>query len=75
MPIHLYIPMEPFMGTKEQWSAYFNVQQKAMVGYQTYSDMMSIFGLFSIKKNRDHKKAVQDYIDARDNYNKIMRQS
>jgi hypothetical protein len=75
MPIHLHIPMSPFNGTEQQYKAHLNVQQCAMIGYQTYQDTMSIFGLFSIKKNKAHKQAIKNYHESIEAYYHIMKEN
>lgn len=75
MAIHLYIPMEPLMGTEEQMEAHRKIRDAASKGYETYADMMGFFSIFSPKRAKAHKEAVKEYQEARDRYFEILRQS
>lgn len=68
MAIHLALPIEPFNGTKEQWQLYYRMQVKAGEACYAYADTMSILGLFSIKKNKALKEALNQFHIARDKY-------
>lgn len=72
MAIYLPHVMEPFMGTDEQWAAYFMLQSAGLDYISAYRDTIGIFALFSRSKNRRLKEAQKFYYDARDAYWKSL---
>lgn len=72
MPIHLPIPLEPFMGTDDEWQAYFKVRIAATNCYIAYIDTIGLFALFSQRKKRLFKDAKAAYEQAYDEYNVLM---
>lgn len=72
----IFVPplMDPLVWTRRNYEAWMRHHNASMDFIQAYRDTLSIFGMFSIKKNRRVKETQQALHKARDNYYAILKE-
>lgn len=72
----IFIPplMDPLVWTKRNYAAWKAHHNAAMEFIDAYRDTISIFGMFSIKKNRRVKETQKALHEARDNYYEMLKE-